>query len=296
MHASADTIEIIRALDREWTRLRSSRRLQAAFDQWAAREPVLAGFSGIKELERAGTRTDIDRDAVLLALIRRAQQGPDAEAASRLLLQMFAGMVVNLSWRIAARFPNVQEAAAAALGALCERIATYPVAARPELVAANLRLDTLKLALRDAVDEAQVPWDWQATALRGRCPHGRYPCEACHGPDEADLDEHAVRCEAIERAARLELLGPEDLEAIRTARQVPGEQRARMLAVLVEAVRLDVLGPETARLVAASFAPAPRDDRALAGTFGCSVPALRKRRSRALSALRENRDRLAAAA
>jgi hypothetical protein len=296
VHATADTIEIIRALDRQWARLRESGRLQSALDQWAAREPALSGFSGIEELELAGTRTDIDRDAVLLALIRRAQQGPDAETASRLLVQMFAGMVVNLSWRIVARFSNVQDAAAAALGALCERIATYPVTARPELVAANLRLDTLKLALREAVDETQIPWDWEGTAQRGRCPHGVSRCQECFGPEGADLDEHAARHEAIERAARLELVGREDLAAIRTSREIPDESRARMLAVLVEAVRLDVLGAETARLVAESFAPAPRDDHALAGTFGCSVPALRKRRSRALAALRENRDRLAAAA
>jgi len=102
-----------------------------------------------------------DPDAALLALLVLHRQG-DA-AAGRVVLQAMLGKLVRMA------APDPHATFGDFLGALWERIATYPIERRPRRVAANLALDTLKALrsgtwrptcrLADAAPDAAAPGD-----------------------------------------------------------------------------------------------------------------------------------------
>ena len=101
--------------------------------QWRRNCPALRGveqLSGLLDAVRA------DPDAVLLALLRLHRQGD--VLAGRAVLQAMLGKVVRMAVR------DAEHDFADYLAALWERIATYPVDRRPNSVAANLALDSLK--------------------------------------------------------------------------------------------------------------------------------------------------------
>lgn len=136
-------------LNLEWRRLCQAPASNVALARWSALHPVLAGYHDLPDLLCAVAREPASRDALLLALLELARAGE--RLAGRVVLQAMLGKAVRLATSIASR-PDVlgdrQEAQAAAVAALWQVIATYPLAARPRRVAANLALDTLALMQR----------------------------------------------------------------------------------------------------------------------------------------------------
>src|SRR5207237_7985290 len=93
------------------------------------------------------------KDAVLLALLVRAQQGP---LAGRMVLQAMLPGLKSLSARLGHSVLSFEELWQVLFVCLWERIVTYPVERRPSRVAANLLRDTLKRTLAELRREAKA--------------------------------------------------------------------------------------------------------------------------------------------
>lgn len=126
------------------TRIGLSHTLAALNDEWLdlqftptpaawERSPVLAGAG---TLGAVLARVPTDPDAVLLALLRLQQSGEGL--AGRAVVQAMVPKLVLMAVR------DRQASFDDYLAALWVRVATYPVARRPQRVAANLALDALK--------------------------------------------------------------------------------------------------------------------------------------------------------
>jgi hypothetical protein len=152
-------------LNREWTELVAAPASWAAPGRWALTCPVLIGVRTLDEVLALIAGADAPtRDAVLLALVGRAQAG-DA-LAGRTVLQTMLGKAVRVAGTVAGRDDvrgDREEALARAVAALWQAIATYPVARRPGRVAANLALDTVAIAQRGATGSSHF------AAAAGRC-------------------------------------------------------------------------------------------------------------------------------
>jgi len=143
------------------------------------------GRSGLMDAVRA------DPDAALLALLVLHRQG-DA-AAGRVVLQAMLGKLVRMA------APDPHATFGDFLGALWERIATYPIERRPRRVAANLALDTLK-ALRSGT--------WRPTCrLADAAPDAAAPGDAA---GESRLEAGAV----LDAGVRLGVIDPRTREAL----------------------------------------------------------------------------------
>ncbi len=145
-------------LNREWAGLCDSADNDLAVKDWAAPgqgRPGLTQLIGVDGLHSTvqllqGTSVTVsDRDAVLVGLLERAQDGH--RLAGRVVLQTMLPAAVRIARGITGR-PDVlgdqDEAFALVLAALWQVIATYPVASRTAKVPANLYLDTLALVRR----------------------------------------------------------------------------------------------------------------------------------------------------
>lgn len=149
------------ALDREWTRLRTSPAAAAALATWQQHEPDLAGFADLGELMTGLAPTgDPDRrrwrDRVALAVLRQARsRSPAGDVAARAMLALLAPGLR----RIARRGPRSlvadreSETVAAALG----RIRGWPCDRWTDCVVVHL----LQRVRRDLVD----------ASYEGRRPH-----------------------------------------------------------------------------------------------------------------------------
>jgi hypothetical protein len=146
-HTSSD---LAGQLNREWAELVGAPGTAPALTQWALTCPELTDVSTLDGvLALVARAVPSVRDAVLLALVERAQSG-DA-LAGRTVLQAMLGKAVRVAGTVARRDDvrgDREEALARAVAALWQAIATYPVARRPARVAANLALDTVALAQR----------------------------------------------------------------------------------------------------------------------------------------------------
>lgn len=280
MTSEHKSIATIAAINRDWALRQGDPRNTAALEAWGAREPALAGMRTLADFDLRGC-AQRRQDAVLAALVRRAQDGPSPHLARTVLVHQFAGALVLMAVRTAHHFAGVDAAAAAALSALYEVLVAYPVADRPLLVAANIKLDTLKGLLRD-----------------GECGYGREGAgeqgEQGGHDGAACLDERIDALDAVLQAVRLRIVEPDDPAMDKWSRPAPQvDHRDRMLAVLVAAVRTTVLSRQAASLLSATYRENAASDRQLAAAHGCSQVALRQRRSRAIARLRAQRARLA---
>ena len=136
--------QIVADLNREWGSLRAGDEV----DEWAVRHPVL---HGCPDLPAVLARVATDPDEVLRALLIEARTG--SMTAARVVLQAMLGKIVLM-----AKSDRVNGIDSYLL-AMWECIRRYPVDRRPHHIAANLALDTRKLARREAAGSPSVvPW------------------------------------------------------------------------------------------------------------------------------------------
>ncbi len=128
---------LIGQLNIEWDQLRAADSSAAMVTGWAARHAALAHCAMLDDVEDAVTG---DADAVLLALLHETHNGD--QLAGRTVVQLMLGKAVRIAGSHAGRAP-LHDLEACAVTALWDVIATYPVARRPEKVAANIAMDTL---------------------------------------------------------------------------------------------------------------------------------------------------------
>jgi hypothetical protein len=141
------TMTLFTKLDTEWRWLAACRRSTRELDAWRRTDSVLDPFTELDGLVRF-TRSPghpAESDAVLHCLARRTHH---SSLAARTLLQAIVYGLV----RIAADFKNGadsdDEAASLVVATAYERIRTYPVARRPQHIAANVLLDTRQTVSR----------------------------------------------------------------------------------------------------------------------------------------------------
>jgi DNA-directed RNA polymerase specialized sigma24 family protein len=142
---------LIDALNSAWDDLHRDRLLtaqsRAELSRWSAVYPSLRGCLTPADVLSA---IRADPDPVLAALISIHQaRGPSGRAngdhlAGRIVLQTMMPKIVTMATG------DQQHAVEDYIGHLWARIGSYPLARRPQRIAANLALDTLKAAMRDS--------------------------------------------------------------------------------------------------------------------------------------------------
>jgi hypothetical protein len=192
-----DAVPIVR-LERDLARELGSVQLASRFDAWRELEPALMPFAGpeglLRFLRRRGAGAD--KDAALLALLRRARHEP---LAGRVVLMALLPGLKSIAGRVLIDVREREELWSALLACAWERIRLYPVARRRRRVAANLLLDcmrgTLAALARERTNRARASADLPADL-------------ACAEPEGGDVDAllaRAVRDGAI-AAAEAELV------------------------------------------------------------------------------------------
>ena len=143
---------IVEALNREWDEL--VHRHRGSLPGWFRHHEVLVEYESLDDLLAAAQGHP---DAILGALLTEVSNGN--QLAGRVVLQALLGRIVRMAGRD--RSAGVDDY----VSALWCRIRTYPLAARPARVAANLSMDTLKTvhAERRWLREGEVtPWPPEA--------------------------------------------------------------------------------------------------------------------------------------
>ncbi len=182
---------IVGVLNREWVEL--VRDHQGTIARWSARHAALAGCGSLDDLLSAA-RTD--SDPVLSALLAEVATGD--RLAGRVVLHLMIGRMVAMATR------DPRGTVDDYLSALCCRIYSYDLEARPRAIAANLSLDALQLVSRErrwTRRREVVPW-----------------------PPEAFADDHRVAvddvgtglraAEVLAAACRLRLISPSVAELL----------------------------------------------------------------------------------
>ena len=140
-------------LNDEWALVSVTAAASAAVAGWADTHPVLAGVCSPEELRAGLPALDASgRDAVLLALLERAQDGD--RLAGRTVCQAMLPKAVRIAGSLirgADGGGDGEEALAEAVAALWQAIATYPVQVRRSRVPGNLALTVLALVQRGHV-------------------------------------------------------------------------------------------------------------------------------------------------
>jgi len=162
LRASAPTQHtraLIGSLNREWDALRDLATPSEATG-------VLAAFPSIGEVvtHLAEGPSYTEADAILIALLRAGHAG--SQLAHRAVLQAMLGAVTRLAHVKVGRLrSSIEDSESDAVSAMWQRITTYPLDARPERVAANLKMDTLKTL--DVMRIKQVRHDHCPVGLGG---------------------------------------------------------------------------------------------------------------------------------
>lgn len=148
---------LIDALNSEWDDLDRDRLLGAQgrseISRWAQQHASLEGCCGPSDVLDA---IRADPDPVLAALIGIHQASRAAGAATgdhlagRIVLQTMLGKIVTMAAR------DRQHAVEDYVGQLWTRIGSYPLARRPQRIAANLALDTLKAVTGNDAAESRA--------------------------------------------------------------------------------------------------------------------------------------------
>jgi hypothetical protein len=132
-----------------WEALRDRLETSGAISRWARREPVLASLDGVDALLSAmDDGADADRsDQILGALVRLAStDGGGEEDAVLLILHLLSPGVHAMAARYHGLSPDLT---ATIVSELAARIVSYPWRRRRRAVAANLLLDTRSAILRE---------------------------------------------------------------------------------------------------------------------------------------------------
>jgi hypothetical protein len=179
-------------LDREWARLSGDR---AAARRLAPVCQLGGDLRTLGDLERhVRTADPADADRILLALVTRVVDHDD-HLAARVLLQLLLPGTRNLARRWWA-LGDHDERAAAAVGAVYDRIRTYPLARRPGRVAANILLDAARELRRSVPRLAMVVTP--DPAVHDRRAEDRSDGGGGAGPAHAALELAAALEDAVE--------------------------------------------------------------------------------------------------
>jgi DNA-directed RNA polymerase specialized sigma24 family protein len=144
----AEEQDLVERLEAEWPALAAG-PLRVRLQAWSEEEPMLAGFATPQQLLRHldGLRGQHrTRDEILAALVRQARSDP---LAARVVLQTLLPGLKTLARRILFEAGERDELWSALLAHCWERIRHYPLERRPERIAANVLLDTLKKTTRE---------------------------------------------------------------------------------------------------------------------------------------------------
>jgi hypothetical protein len=144
---------VFEQLDGEWARVADDRSAARSLPEVCAAAGDAATLADVERFVRAAGPAAADR--VLVALVARAVEGD--RLAARALLQLLLPGVRRLArtwWALG----DADERAAAAVAATYDRIRRYPLARRPQRIAANILMDAAA-ELRRAVRAAQPSAD-----------------------------------------------------------------------------------------------------------------------------------------
>lgn len=144
---------VFEQLDGEWARVADDRSAARSLPEVCAAAGDAATLADVERFVRAAGPAAADR--VLVALVARAVEGD--RLAARALLQLLLPGVRRLArtwWALG----DADERAAAAVAATYDRIRRYPLARRPQRIAANILMDAAA-DLRRAVRAAQPSAD-----------------------------------------------------------------------------------------------------------------------------------------
>jgi hypothetical protein len=176
-------------LECEWNALRGP-RLEALFRTWARRRPALAQTptpTRLLSFLREPGRNE-DKDALLRALLAEARREP---LAARLVLEALLPGLKAQARRLLVQSVEREVVWTLLLASAWERIVTYPLERRPNRIAANIVLDTLRATLAGLREERR----W-----RSELPPEPLPERAAETADASDVDEllaFAVAAHAI---------------------------------------------------------------------------------------------------
>ena len=140
---------VFEQLDGEWARVADDRSAARRLPEVCAAAGDATSLADVERFVRAAGPAAADR--VLVALVARAVEGD--RLAARALLQLLLPGVRRLArtwWALG----DADERAAAAVAATYDRIRRYPLARRPQRIAANILMDAAA-DLRRAVRAAQ---------------------------------------------------------------------------------------------------------------------------------------------
>ena len=156
-------VSVFDLLEREWVALGADDRAARRLPEVCAAAGGARTLAGVELFVRRAGGADADR--VLVALAARAVEGE--ALAARVLLQLLLPGVRRLArtwWALG----DAEERAAAAVAATYDRIRRYPLARRPQRVAANVLMDAaadLRRAARSAAlaaDSGRPAPGWDA--------------------------------------------------------------------------------------------------------------------------------------
>lgn len=178
----------IDALERDWRCGLTGARLEKRFRAWAECEPALASLAGPAACLRfLRTGTEDERDAVLRALLTRAQEEP---LAGQLVAEALLPGLKRLAGKLLIDASEREERWAILLACAWEAIRRYPLKRRPERIAANLLLDTLRAALRELRSQQRSELELPERLL-----------ERGHGGAEGEGDVEALLGHAVAAGA-----------------------------------------------------------------------------------------------
>lgn len=196
--------QVVNQLNREWQRHVDLNHAQAT--RWAE---LCAPLEACLTLDDVLERVSAAPDTVLSFLIERARAGE--EIAARTVLQTMLGKLVLMAGSGSAR--QQPHALDDLVGHMWLQISRYPLHSRPQRIAANLALDTLKAALRD----------WRTTDSAVELP----------SPPELVNDVLELRCESSGGAP-----------ATSTQALLDAAHRLGLVSAATRDVLLAVYGPE----------------------------------------------------
>ncbi|MGW7006152.1 hypothetical protein ACWGCW_25905 [Streptomyces sp. NPDC054933] len=229
--------------------------------------------------DRARGRSHSDR---WLTAVLRHVSCPDVQGrlAARLVVQAMLPSAMRTARSLRRDGLVFGEIAHIVIGALYEVVRTYPLQRRPRRVAANLAMDTLRLARRE------LRWGGvlEENELLDAAP------EHWGVADEPDPYEQVALAELAEAAVVAGLADPAT-----PAEELAGA-RGELVELLLWALREQVLDAKAVAAIDSHYREAAPADDVAACAVGVSAAAWRKRRSRAVRQLQQAVPRWLAAA
>jgi DNA-directed RNA polymerase specialized sigma24 family protein len=192
---------VVEALDREWQEL--DLRHPGAVSRWAGRHDVLAAYCSFDDVLSSAR---VYSDPVLAALLAEVSLGD--QLAGRVVLQALVGRMV----RMAQRDPHAS--IDDYLARLWCAIGSYPLERRPERIAANLSMDTLKAVSREHrwMGRGDVALCPSSESLEQLLPPARLDGSCYDSPQPVDIEARRV----LEAGSLLGLMDDSTLALLRS--------------------------------------------------------------------------------